>query len=221
MEGHWPRGVVTVKNLIVIGASGMGREIYMFAKLCRGFGSLFTVKGFLDDRPHLLDGYHGYGPILGTVEEYPIQESDVFVCALGDPQARKKYAELIEKRGGRLQTLLHERTAIYATTTVGEGCIVEPDVHISTDVKIGRCTVVFGFTTIGHDALIGDYCHLGSTTFVGGHVVLGECVTLHPGAKIIPHKRIGAGATIGAGSVVLRDVKPGATVFGVPAVPLP
>jgi sugar O-acyltransferase (sialic acid O-acetyltransferase NeuD family) len=210
-----------VNQLIVIGASGMGREIYLFASQCHGYGSAFIVKGFLDDRPHLLNGYRGYGPILGTVEDYVIQESDVFVCALGEPEARKRYAELIKRRGGRLQTLVHHRTGIYETTVLGEGCIVEADVHISTDVKIGCCTVVFGFTTIGHDALIGDYCHLGASTFVGGHVELGECVTLHPGAKIIPGKRVGAGATVGAGSVVVWDVKPGNTVFGVPAVPLP
>jgi len=210
-----------VKNLIVIGASGMGREIYLFSLLCHGFGSVFTVKGFLDDRPHLLDGYHGYGPILGTVEDYVIQKSDVFVCAIGDPQARKKYATLIQQRGGRLHTLVHRRTGIYPTPTLGEGCIVEADVHISTDVKIGSCATIFGFTTIGHDAVIGDFCHLGASSFIGGRVVLGECVTLYPGAKVVPGKRVGAGATVGAGSVAVWDVKPGDTVFGVPAVPLP
>ena len=210
-----------MKELIVIGASGMGRETYLLAYQCHGYGSAFTVKGFLDDRPDQLDGYRGYGPILGTVEDYAIPESDVFVCALGDPHARKHYAELIKQRGGRLQTLVHHRTGLYETTTLGEGCIVDPDVHISTDVKIGCCTVIFGFSTIGHDAVLGDYCHLGATTFVGGRVVIGECVTMHPGAKIVPDKRIGAGATIGAGSVVIWDVKPGDTVFGVPALPLP
>jgi sugar O-acyltransferase (sialic acid O-acetyltransferase NeuD family) len=218
---RWLSGEKVVNELIVIGASGMGREVYLFASQCVGYGSAFTVKGFLDDRPHLLDGYSGFGPILGSVEDYAIQESDVFVCALGDPQARKHYAELIKQRGGRFQTLVHHRTGIYATTTLGEGCIVEADVHISTDVKIGSCTVIFGFTTIGHDAVIGDYCHLGATSFVGGRVALGDCVTLHPGAKVVPGKQVGAGATVGAGSVVLWNVKPGNTVFGVPALPLP
>jgi sugar O-acyltransferase (sialic acid O-acetyltransferase NeuD family) len=210
-----------MKNLIVIGASGMGREIYLFAFECHGYGREYRVKGFLDDRPHILDGYRGYGPILGTVEEYPVQPSDVFVCAVGDPHARKKYAELIQQRGGVFQTLVHKRTGIYGTTRLGEGCIVEADVHISTDVKLGRCSVVFGFTTIGHDVVVGDYCHLGAASFLGGNVTLGECVTVHPGGKIVPGRRIGAGATVGAGSVVIRDVTPGDTVFGVPAVSLP
>lgn len=210
-----------MKNLIVIGASGMGREIYLFASQCHGHGYDFIVKGFLDDRPRILDGYSGYGPILGSVEAYVIQKQDVFVCALGDPLARKKYAEMIKQRGGHFQTLVHHRTGIYTTTTLGEGCIVEADVHISTDVKIGSCTAIFGFTTIGHDAVIGDYCQLGASSFVGGRVELGDCVTLHPGARVVPNKRVGMGATIGAGSVAVWDVKPGDTVFGIPAVILP
>jgi len=38
-----------------------------------------------------------------------------------------------------------------------------------------------------------------------------------PGARIVPRVKIGTGSTVGIGSVVVRDVEPGITVFGVPA----
>jgi len=42
-------------------------------------------------------------------------------------------------------------------------------------------------------------------------------VNIGTGAKVIGPVRIGAGATIGANSVVLDDVPAGATVVGAPA----
>jgi serine acetyltransferase len=41
------------------------------------------------------------------------------------------------------------------------------------------------------------------------------------GAKVLQYVSIGDYATVGAGSVVLKDVEPYATVFGIPAKPLP
>jgi len=43
-------------------------------------------------------------------------------------------------------------------------------------------------------------------------------VTIHPHATLLPGVRIGDGATIGAGSVVMRSVPEGLTVFGMPAM---
>jgi acetyltransferase-like isoleucine patch superfamily enzyme len=42
-------------------------------------------------------------------------------------------------------------------------------------------------------------------------------VTIYPHATILPGVRVGDGATVGAGSVVLKDVPEGASVFGNPA----
>ncbi|MFM8355878.1 MAG: serine O-acetyltransferase, partial [Gammaproteobacteria bacterium] len=42
-------------------------------------------------------------------------------------------------------------------------------------------------------------------------------VLLAAGCKVIGNIEVGAGAKVGAGSVVLDDVPPGATVAGVPA----
>ena len=52
---------------------------------------------------------------------------------------------------------------------------------------------------------------------MGGFSRIGDNVTLHTRATILPHVKVGDNSIVGAGSVVLRNVKSNITVFGVPA----
>jgi serine O-acetyltransferase len=77
---------------------------------------------------------------------------------------------------------------------------------------------------IGETAVIGDNCHLYQGVTLGGtstkrakrHPTLGDGVVVGAGAKVIGAVNIGAGSKIGAGSVVVTNVPPNATVVGVP-----
>ena len=37
-----------MKNLVIIGAGSYGREIYNLALECKGYGTDFIIKGFVD-----------------------------------------------------------------------------------------------------------------------------------------------------------------------------
>ncbi len=77
---------------------------------------------------------------------------------------------------------------------------------------------------IGETSVIGDDCHMYQGVTLGGtstkrvkrHPTLGNAVVVGAGAKIIGAVNIGDGAKIGAGSVVVTNVPPNATVVGVP-----
>ena len=72
-----------MNQLLIIGARGFGREVLGLARACIESGADFEIKGFLDDKHDALNGYNGYPPILSSVEDYVIQEDDVFICASG------------------------------------------------------------------------------------------------------------------------------------------
>ncbi|BAS29110.1 serine O-acetyltransferase [Limnochorda pilosa] len=77
---------------------------------------------------------------------------------------------------------------------------------------------------IGETAEVGDNVTLYQGVVLGGtgkergkrHPTIGDNVVIAAGAKVLGSFRVGDGAKIGAGAVVLREVPPHSTVVGVP-----
>ena len=206
-----------MKKLLIIGARGWGREVFGMLPDCLGYGTEFVVKGFLDDKVDALAAFEGYPPIVDSVEHYQPQEDDVFICALGEPKWKRHYAEIMLAKGGQFINIIHGRAYLGKNTTLGKGCILSKDVSVSCDIKIGDFVTLQRLVTIGHDSSIGDYCNVGAMSFMGGGASLGEETTVFPGSNILPHIKVGNRCVVGAGSVVVRRVKDGKTVFGNPA----
>ncbi|MCM8759265.1 MAG: serine O-acetyltransferase [Candidatus Omnitrophica bacterium] len=100
-------------------------------------------------------------------------------------------------------------------------------IEIHPGAKIGRrffidhgMGVVIGETSeIGNDVLLYQGVVLGGTSLEKKkrHPTIRDNVVIGAGAIILGAIEVGEGAKIGAGSVVIKDVPPGATVVGVPA----
>jgi sugar O-acyltransferase (sialic acid O-acetyltransferase NeuD family) len=209
-----------MKNLIIIGARGYGREVYNLAIQCEGYNKDYIIKGFLDDKSDALVGFDGYPQIISSVEDYVIQENDVFTCALGSIQWKKHYVELILCKGGEFINLIHPTSIFNSNVTLGNGLIVFMYSNISNDCIIGDFVTIQGFAGIGHDSRIGKWSHLNAYSFMGGFAVLEEDVCLNTRATVLPNITVRKGATVGAMSLVIKNVKENTTVFGVPAMRL-
>ena len=72
-----------MKNLVIIGAGGMGRTIFDVARESIGYGIEYTIKGFIDDNLSALDGFEDYPPMLGTISHYLPEVDDVFTFSIG------------------------------------------------------------------------------------------------------------------------------------------
>src|SRR6201994_2956692 len=104
------------------------------------------------------------------------------------------------------------------------GVEIHPAAEIGTRFFIDHGSGV----VIGETAKIGDCVTLyqgvtlGGTGFQRGkrHPTLGDNVTVGSGAKLLGPIAVGDGAKIGANTVVVEDVPPGATVVGNPGHPV-
>jgi serine O-acetyltransferase len=118
-------------------------------------------------------------------------------------------------------------SAAYKTMFLGVNWVFGID--LSYVVKLGRRVRIWhhGGMVLGARA-IGDDVHIRHNTTLGlarrdedGHKpIIGNRVDIGAGACILGAVSVGDDCVIGANSVVLRDLPPGSTVFGVPARPV-
>ncbi len=113
----------------------------------------------------------------------------------------------------RLYWLLHR------LTETATGISIPKSVQVGPGLKIWH----FGNIFVHANSVIGAHCTLrqgvtiGSREDGGPAPVLEDDVELGAYAQILGGIRVGRGAKVGAMSVVIRDVPPGATAVGVPA----
>ena len=203
-------------NLVIIGASGLAREVFDLANTCYGTNPDFKIKGFLSDGPSNIEEM-GYPNVLNTVAGYIVEKDDVFFCAIGNVKDRKKTSEIILMKGGSFINLIHPTAIISPSAKIGIGVAIKAFSSLASDVTIGNFVYLQSSVILGHDVSIGDYCQVNSFAFFAGYVKVEDLCVINAGAKLIQNIKVGTGATVGIGSVVLTRVKAETTVFGVPA----
>ena len=206
-----------MKKLVIIGAGGMGRSVYCIAKGCIGYGTEFVVKGFIDDDLSQLDNFEGYPPVLGTIDDYVIEEDDIFVCSIGDTKTKKIICEKLKARGAKFQTLIHKTAIVRQNAKIGDGCIIADFASVGADCTIGENSLVQAFAIAAHDCKIGNYVRIDTHATCVGGVVIEDTATIHTSAVVSHNVVVGEGATVAALSFVIKKVKPGTTVYGNPA----
>jgi len=207
----------SMKNLIIIGAGGFGREVMCWAGTCSDHGKISRIKGFLDDNPAALRGIEAGVPIIADVDSYEPKRGDLFVCAIGHPRLRRSIHQRITERGGNFATLVHPSAIVGERAQIGSGVIICPYAVVSVDAVVEDGVAVYYHSSVDHDARVGRYSQISAHCDITGGAVLGEEVFVGSHASILPGIKVGDRAVVGAGAVVTKDVPPGVTVTGVPA----
>ena len=205
-----------MKNLIIIGAGGMGRTVYSNALESVGYGEKFVVKGFIDDNLQALDGFSNYPPVIGTIKDYKPQADDVFVSSIGG-ESRRQCMEEIISRGGEFMELIHKTARIYTNAKLGKGNFIGAYSVIGNDAVVGDYNMIQSYTVIGHDTQIGSWNRIDTHVTCVGGIIIEDEVNIHTSAIISHNVRVESGAHVGALSFVIRKVKAGTTVMGIPA----
>ncbi|MCH8275425.1 MAG: UDP-3-O-(3-hydroxymyristoyl)glucosamine N-acyltransferase [Armatimonadetes bacterium] len=123
----------------------------------------------------------------------------------------------------------NERGGLEKFPHVG-GVLIEDNVEIGAKCTVDRGTL--GDTVVGQGTKIDDHVHIAHNVIVGRDVIItahtmiagstriGDRVWLAPCACLLNGLTIGAGATVGLGAVVVKDVPADTTVMGTTARPM-
>ena len=145
-----------------------------------------------------------------------------FNLGVANGTVRRKLAEKAIAAGATPVTLIAPTAQVLAASQIGEGSILCPNTIVTVNVEIGRFVHLNLFSYIEHDCRIGDFVTFAPGVKCNGAVEIGDGAYLGSGAMLRQGKpghplRIGAGAVVGMGAVVIGDVAPGETVVGNPA----
>ena len=205
-----------MKNLIIIGAGGMGRVMYDMARESHGYNESYQIKGFIDDNINALDNFVGYPPVISTIKDYQIQHDDVFICSIGGASRQNCMQNIINK-GGEFISMIHKTARIGTNVKLGKAIMVGAFTTIAADAVIGDYNFIQSCTIIGHDVVIGDWNRIDSHVMFVGGVKIGNNNMIHTSAVLNHGVVVDDNAHIGACSFVTRKVESGTTVFGNPA----
>jgi sugar O-acyltransferase (sialic acid O-acetyltransferase NeuD family) len=108
---------------------------------------------------------------------------------------------------------------------IGEGALFSPFTTLTSNIRIGRHFHCNLYSYVEHDCVVGDYVTFAPAVKCNGNVKIGDYAYIGAGATLRQGTsekplRIGEGATIGMGAVVIENVPDGETWVGNPARPL-
>jgi sugar O-acyltransferase (sialic acid O-acetyltransferase NeuD family) len=175
--------------------------------------------GLLDNDP-TKHGTDFFGlPILGGCELISQLVGDnVFFVSLvtGSTMARYETGLSIVNAGGTLTNLIHPSVDL-TLTHWGVGNYIQEAVVTQAGVSIGDNSSIHMGALIGHESIIGNSVFIAHAVSVSGCCIIGDGTFIGTNATILPRIKIGKWATIGAGSVITRDVPDYGIAVGNPA----
>lgn len=206
-----------MKNLVIVGAGGCGREVLQWAKDINEVENKWNIKGFIDDDLDALNGKKSTTVVLSKIDEYMIESEDEFICCIGNSAVRKKVMDRLRVKGAKFTILIHPSAVVAENSIIGEGTIIYPYAIISDNTIIGEGCIVNMYSSIAHDSELGEYCTISAHCDITGMCKLGERVFMGTTSNVVPGSRIGDDVYICAGSTVMSKVRNGMKVLGNPA----
>ena len=196
-----------MKDIVIIGAGGIGREVAWIIEEINEVNPTWNILGFVDDNSEMwgkeLNGYRVLGglDILDKLESKP-----EVIVAIANCRVKK---DIVSRLNGKFDfaTVIYPSVRISRFIEIGQGSIIYPGVILTVNTKIGNHVVISGNCGIGHDTVIGDFSSVLWASNFSGFDTVGEECFIGVGTKVIQGIKIGSGRKVETGTVVTEDIK--------------
>ena len=182
------------RKLILIGAGGFAKSVIDSLELDK-----YEIVGFIDD---IKKGKHlGYSILGNSLDNLNVKSHYFFVC-IGNNEKRALWYNRILEKGLEIINVIDKSAIVSKNIRIGKGIFIGKLAIVNSDVTLGNNIIVNTKALLEHGTSVGDNSNV-STNIGSSSVLNGQL-------------KIGDGAIIGSGTVVIKDVKEKTTVVGVP-----
>ncbi len=197
------------QKIILIGAGGHSKSVADSIDT-----DVYELVGFIDGQK---TGTHINLPIIGkTLKDVKDYHTYKYFVSIGDVSARKMWYEILVKYGVETFNIIDKTAIVSPTAQIGMGNFIGKYAVVNADASIGNNNVINTKALIEHECSVGNHIHLSTNSTINGNVVVEDEVFFGSCAVCNGQLKIGHGAIIGSGSVIIKDVEPNVTVVGVP-----
>lgn len=166
-----------------------------------------TLTCFVDDK-YVIDGTQSISTFDPT--EYAL------MVAIADSKDRIDMVQRLPKETKYFKWI-HPTALINSNDVeIDEGSFIGAYSILTTNIKIGKHTILNRGNHIGHDCEIGDYFSAMPGAVVSGNVTIGNCVYLGTNSSVREKINICNNVTIGLNGGVVKNINESGTYVGVP-----
>lgn len=199
------------KVLAILGAGELGKQIANFALEDNHYSKVIFYDDF-----NVGEGINGNTSDL--VYDFNNNLFDELIIGIGYNHLKvreEKYISLKDKI--KFGKIIHSTSWVDQSAAIGEGCVIYPKCVIDKNVIIKHNTILNLNCTIAHDTILGSSCFLAPSVSIAGFCsVENECF-IGINVSIKDCISIAGQTTIGAGTVVVKNIIKKGLYVGNPA----
>ena len=190
-----------MNSIYIYGASGHGLVVAEIAIAC-GYDDII----FIDDGENSFPTFEH----IKRTNYIPI------ALGVGNNSMRAKLFEKVKSNGFMIATLIHPKSIISISATIGQGTVVLPNVVVNAKAMVGHGVILNTGCIIEHECIINDFSHISPNVALAGNVQVGKYTHIGIGSNIIQAIEIGHNTILGAGSIVVKNIGSFKKAYGNP-----
>ena len=206
-------------KIIIYGTGQIGSVV---CEILKDLGH--KVVGYIDDNNLLHSKKINGIDILKKSSLLSKKNYDKVCLGVGTIDARKKIFNWLDSKKIPLLSVIHPSVIISPNAFIGKGVTILPNSVVYGNTKINSGSFIGPSVTVSHNSYVGKFCLLSVGSIIGARVILKDEVFVGSGSTLTPKRLkidsqliVQKGALIGAGSLVINNVKVKDKVVGVPA----
>ena len=140
----------------------------------------------------------------------------IAMIVVADSKNRYDIAQRLPKET-KFFSFIHPTALIMNNVEIGDGSFIGAYSILTTNIKIGKHTILNRGNHIGHDCIIGDYFSAMPGAIVSGNVTISDIVYMGNNSSIREKLSIHSSSIIGMNSAVVKNISEPGVYVGVPA----